>query len=103
MQHLAIFCSFQMKISEDIPTITMPHKMVSNIQKLRDRQKKNPVLRQRRKTPLMIGCKRSDFNHHRGQTYSDFGPRALASYGWGHRKSVGDYFTILCHDRVGTV
>jgi len=48
----------------------------------------------RRKGQLVIACKRSQFNHHAGQTYSNFSPTELASGGWKHPKSKGDYFVI---------
>lgn len=44
-------------------------------------------------TPI-ISCKRKEYNHYLGQTYDKFAVVPLASKGWGHRKSSGDYFTI---------
>ncbi|KAK7103115.1 probable ATP-dependent RNA helicase DDX28 [Littorina saxatilis] len=89
-------------ISEvDLPRITVPHKMQSRLQKIRQRQRQDqPTIKKSVfKSPLVISCKRGNFNHHRGQTYNDFGPQALASYGWKSRKSAGDYFTVVCHDK----
>ncbi|XP_069691815.1 probable ATP-dependent RNA helicase DDX28 [Periplaneta americana] len=43
---------------------------------------------------LRIICKRSEFNLHAGQHYSKFDDIPLASKGWHHRKSRGDFFTI---------
>lgn len=45
------------------------------------------------KVPI-ISCKRSEFNHYKGQTYSKFEGVKLASKGWLHQKSKGDYFII---------
>lgn len=44
---------------------------------------------------LIITCKRKEFNHYRGQTYKDLDSKSLASGGWKHKLSKGDYFTIL--------
>ena len=77
--------------------------MVAKIEKLKYKQmveaaKKNKTLKF--KSPLVISCKRTEYNHHRGQSYSEFTPQVLASHGWKHRKSAGDHFTIMCHERV---
>lgn len=37
---------------------------------------------------------RAEYNHHRGQTYGRLDTLRLASGGWKHRESYGDYFTI---------
>ncbi|KAL8619700.1 hypothetical protein ACOMHN_025786 [Nucella lapillus] len=101
-------CSFQQQIcrtlavrpSTDLPRITVPHKTYARIQKIKQRKAAEHTAKKISfKSPLVIACKRSSFNHHRGQTYSDFGPQTLASYGWKHRKSQGDHFTLLCHDK----
>lgn len=86
---------------KELPRITIPHKMQGQLQKLRQRQEstKNRFFKPSYKSPLVISCKRQNFNHHRGQTYSDWSPESLASYGWKSRKSAGDYFTITCHDK----
>lgn len=43
---------------------------------------------------LRISCKRAEYNCYEGQTYSKFENIPLASKGWHHRKSRGDFFTI---------
>lgn len=48
-----------------------------------------------RKRELRISCKRPEFNQYVGQSYDKFDTIRLASQGWCHRKSRGDYFTIL--------
>lgn len=50
--------------------------------------------------PVQISCRRSKYNHHKGQTYSDFSPDHLVSKGWKHRKSCGDYFTLNASSKV---
>lgn len=45
------------------------------------------------KEPI-ISCKRPEFNHFEGQTYSKLDGIPLASKGWLHNKSKGDYFII---------
>lgn len=46
-----------------------------------------------KKLPI-IACKRPEFNHFEGQTYSKFDGIKLASQGWLHPKSKNDYFII---------
>jgi superfamily II DNA/RNA helicase len=50
-------------------------------------------IKQRKKT-LRISCKRTEYNCYEGQTYGKFENIPLASKGWHHRKSRGDFFTI---------
>jgi hypothetical protein len=49
---------------------------------------------------LLISCKRSEFNLYEGQTYDKFESIPLASKGWHHRKSRGDFFTIQKYREV---
>ncbi|XP_041988504.1 probable ATP-dependent RNA helicase DDX28 [Aricia agestis] len=46
-----------------------------------------------KKVPI-ITCKRSEYNHYPGQTYSKFDGVKLASESWFHPKSKNDYFVI---------
>lgn len=46
-----------------------------------------------KKLPI-ISCKRPEFNHYDGQSYNKFEGVKLASKGWLHPKSKGDYFII---------
>ncbi|GAB1609626.1 probable ATP-dependent RNA helicase DDX28 [Argonauta hians] len=82
---------------KSIPRITIPQKMVLNINKVtaKNEGRKRPKKPLRFKSPLVISCHREQFNHHKGQTYSDFDAKILASYGWKHRKSSGDHFTLM--------
>lgn len=77
-----------------VPVISVPHRMIKQIQKVKQKQLKKKVEIMRKKTPVVIQCHRQEFNHHLGQTYSEFNPRVLASHGWTHYKSAGDKFTI---------
>ncbi|KAJ9585311.1 hypothetical protein L9F63_002896, partial [Diploptera punctata] len=43
---------------------------------------------------LRISCKRAEFNQYAGHTYGKFDNIPLASKGWRHSRSRGDYFTI---------
>ena len=66
---------------------------------MRDIEKKKIIMAQRdhqdkKRGALVISCKKRQFNHHLGQTYSEFKPQMLASAGWKKRKSKGDYFVI---------
>ena len=44
--------------------------------------------------PIIIACKRQSYNFFLGDTFKKFEPIPLASRGWQHRDSRGDYFTI---------
>lgn len=53
----------------------------------------------------MISCARKEFNHYVGNVYNNKPNEAvdlkyLASRGWMHYKSKGDYFTINPHNGV---
>ncbi|XP_049868379.1 probable ATP-dependent RNA helicase DDX28 [Pectinophora gossypiella] len=51
------------------------------------------VQQAKKKLPI-ISCKRPEFNHYEGQSYSKFEGIKLASKGWLHAKSKNDYFII---------
>ncbi|CAG9785803.1 unnamed protein product [Diatraea saccharalis] len=51
------------------------------------------VQQAKKKLPI-ISCKHSELNHYQGQTYNKFKGIPLASKGWLHHKSKGDYFII---------
>lgn len=51
------------------------------------------VKQAKKKLPI-ITCKRPEFNHFDGQSYSKFDGIPLASKGWLSNKSKGDYFVI---------
>ncbi|KAJ8308375.1 hypothetical protein KUTeg_013249 [Tegillarca granosa] len=79
----------------EIPVITVPKKMLQQIQKVKQKQLKKKVeFMKLKNSPVVIECKRPEFNHHLGQKYSEFNPKVLASHGWTHYKSAGDKFTI---------
>lgn len=44
-------------------------------------------------TPIIV-CKQKELNFYEGQTFSKFEPMPLATKGWHHYKSKGDYFFI---------
>lgn len=45
------------------------------------------------KTPIIV-CRRKEFNFYEGQIYPKYMPIPLASKGWHHYKSKGDYFFV---------
>lgn len=47
--------------------------------------------------PIITG-KRKEINHFKGQVYGRFQSIPLASQGWTHRKSSGDYFVLHAHE-----
>ncbi|XP_060079544.1 probable ATP-dependent RNA helicase DDX28 [Ylistrum balloti] len=90
------------RVDREIPRITTPHKVKVQFEKkekkiLRKKAIQAKVNMSNRKSSLLINCKRPQYNHHRGQTYSEFNPKMLASHGWNNYKSIGDHFTIKAH------
>ncbi|XP_014259720.1 probable ATP-dependent RNA helicase DDX28 isoform X2 [Cimex lectularius] len=61
------------------------------------KQHETPQIEQK-KGPPIIECKRSEFNHYRNQKYDHLAPIPLASKGWNHYKSKGDYFKIQIYN-----
>ncbi|KPJ06880.1 putative ATP-dependent RNA helicase DDX28 [Papilio machaon] len=51
-------------------------------------------IQQAKKKLPIISCKRPEYNHYEGQTYSKFDGIKLASKGWLSAKSKNDHFTI---------
>lgn len=51
-------------------------------------------VKQAKKKMPIISCKRPEFNHTKGQSYSKFEGMKLASQGWLHNKSKNDYFIV---------
>ncbi|XP_046579883.1 probable ATP-dependent RNA helicase DDX28 [Haliotis rubra] len=85
-------------INNSLPRITLPQKMVQKVEKAKERKELLALQKKRRstfKSPLVISCKREQFNHHKGQTYSGFDPKILASHGWKNKQSAGDHFTLV--------
>ncbi|XP_076099302.1 putative ATP-dependent RNA helicase DDX28 [Mytilus galloprovincialis] len=79
----------------ELPRITVPQKMMLNLEKQKLKKEiENKKKKIKFKSPLIISCKRSQYNHHKGQTYSEFDPKVLVSHAWKNTKSAGDYFTI---------
>ncbi|CAL8111469.1 unnamed protein product [Orchesella dallaii] len=58
------------------------------------RQKIIDSSREGRKSQITIHCKRPEFNHYVGQSYSTKKDTPLASGAWRNRKSTGDFFTL---------
>lgn len=61
--------------------------------KSRKEEQKKVTKKSEKRVPI-IECKRSEYNHYKNQMYDKFSTVPLASSGWTHRKSKGDYFTI---------
>ena len=92
---------FLKTLSEGLPRITLPHKMVERMRRENVKHAiKEHQAKRNYKGPVIISCKRKEFNHFHGQTYSEFSPQQLASGGWKHRQSKGDYFTINAYKSV---
>ena len=106
MKFFYLLHSSQLKSEKSITRITIPQKMVSVINKKREKTKALQRLKKKTvqfKSPLVISCYRQKYNHHKGQVYSDFHPESLASYGWKNKKSVGDHFTLMDWNKVSKV
>ncbi|ESN92026.1 hypothetical protein HELRODRAFT_186169 [Helobdella robusta] len=81
-----------------LPRITIPHQIVQSLEKAKYKNllkdiKSKPVY-DKSQSNLIILCRRTEFNHYRGQTYTNFTPECLASRGWKSKKSKGDYIII---------
>ena len=48
-----------------------------------------------KKGPLLISCKRPEYNHHLETFYDKLDEVPLCSKGWTHSKAKNDYFTVL--------
>ena len=85
-----------------MPRITVPHKAAQKQETHRQRKLDEALKKKKsRNGPVLISCSRGQFNHHKGQTYSNFAPSVLASGGWKHYKSKGNHFTMLAQQSVG--
>ncbi|XP_071542618.1 probable ATP-dependent RNA helicase DDX28 [Panulirus ornatus] len=102
-KHLQCFHRTQIRWTStqaQLPVISIPVTVAAKLERQKQMKKKQEWELQRKqsymgdKSTLMISCKRKEFNHYRGQTYNKFTEVPLASKGWRHRKSAGDYFTI---------
>lgn len=95
---VSCFCNYQPR--EDVPTITTPvylqHKLKKCKQKLeaRDLAVIRAKTKQGNKRYPIITCKRPEFNCYMGHVLAKGEEVKLASGGWLHYKSKGDYFTI---------
>jgi len=78
----------------EVVRITVPHKMLKRIEKQRLRKLRTEAEPFWAKKPVLISCKRRQFNHHLGQTYSDISVKDLASGNWRNRKHNMEYVTI---------
>ncbi|XP_066248009.1 probable ATP-dependent RNA helicase DDX28 [Euwallacea similis] len=47
------------------------------------------------KGPLLISCKRKEYDYYAGTLYNQLDEVPLASKGWNHSKAKNDYFTLL--------
>ncbi|XP_013780020.1 probable ATP-dependent RNA helicase DDX28 isoform X2 [Limulus polyphemus] len=91
-------CSRQ--FSGTLPVITVPvylEKPLKKLKKKKDAKRLEEIRRKSRQGNQnfpIITCKRREFNFYYGQVYAKYDQVLLASQGWKHRKSRGDYFTI---------
>ncbi|CAH1791164.1 unnamed protein product, partial [Owenia fusiformis] len=82
-------------MSDALPRITVPHKMVERLEKMKQKQQETMKKKSVKKdNPIIISCKRKQFNHYKGQLYTNWSPQSLTSHGWKNKRNKGDYFTI---------
>ncbi|KAL0267424.1 UNVERIFIED_CONTAM: hypothetical protein PYX00_009699 [Menopon gallinae] len=74
---------------------TLPKKSMTDLVRKGVWKRKNIKPKHVPKGPLVISCKRQEFNHYKGTKYSKFTVVPLASNGWHSKKANGDYFSIL--------
>ncbi|XP_078452023.1 putative ATP-dependent RNA helicase DDX28 [Lampetra planeri] len=83
------------KDSAEVPIICIPHKIqqrIENVQKLKtNRSLKVYTMRAGK---MLIRARRPEYNQHSSITHSKFAFPRLASQGWKHNKSIGDFFII---------
>ena len=88
------------------PVIKVPKGLSQKLESLQSHDKSDGPIRFKgrifttRPGKLLISAKRKEFNFYQNQKYDKFKPPGLASGGWTHKKSIGDYFTILAYKGV---
>ncbi|XP_063240676.1 probable ATP-dependent RNA helicase DDX28 isoform X2 [Bacillus rossius redtenbacheri] len=98
-----------------LPCVARLHVVPELFSKLQVKVKENPRRFRRKKWlqtahpgkmserkigPPIIKCKNEELNHYKSLTYGKFDVIPLASKGWLHRKSKGDYFVIHEHSQI---
>ena len=77
--------------------------MVEKLNRIKTRQALEEAKKKKRvnfKSQTIISGKRQEYNHRAGQPFNEFDVQKLASHGWKHYRSKGDYFTIKGHKGV---
>lgn len=73
-------------------------KLLTNIVKyaLQERRYFSPALKlsHNKKGSIVISCKRKEYDHYTSYAYNSLDEVPLASKGWTHSKSKGDFFTV---------
>ncbi|XP_071962338.1 probable ATP-dependent RNA helicase DDX28 [Antedon mediterranea] len=97
---VAVKDAFNNQESDGLEVIRIPRNLAKGIDKLKTG--KGPVKWKGRVFTAkpgkeIISAKRKEFNHYMNQKYDKFAQPKLASHGWKHKKSKGDYFTILAY------
>ncbi|XP_076305820.1 putative ATP-dependent RNA helicase Dbp21E2 isoform X1 [Tachypleus tridentatus] len=95
-----VHSGFSRQFSGSLPVITVPaylEKSLKTLKKKKETKRLEEIKRKSRQgnqnIPI-ITCKRPEFNFYYSQVYAKYGQVPLASQGWKHRKSRGDYFTV---------
>ncbi|XP_011305083.1 probable ATP-dependent RNA helicase DDX28 [Fopius arisanus] len=72
---------------------TIPASTVYEGDELEAEKNEPEIVPQDNRKPIVL-CKRKEFNFYKGTTFKKFDTIPVASEGWHHVKSKGDYFTI---------
>ncbi|XP_063975914.1 probable ATP-dependent RNA helicase DDX28 [Diachasmimorpha longicaudata] len=93
-RHFGAFSSRARCMQSDADTIPVNtvYEDDENDLKEADNVSTEPVVEDNR-TPIVI-CKRKEFNFYKGTAFKKLDTIPIASQGWHHNKSKGDYFTI---------
>jgi len=93
------------KSKKPLPEVTIPQYILKKRREKIRKRAESRIEREATNSPLIISCKRKELNHYRDNIYveneQDTIPlKYLASGGWLHYKSKGDYFSINPHAKV---
>ncbi|XP_074645720.1 putative ATP-dependent RNA helicase DDX28 isoform X2 [Tubulanus polymorphus] len=103
---LSGLCSTNNITYSNLPRITVPQKMVRNIDKKmqakreREQEQKTRENYWKRGKKVLIVSKRKELNVYQGQRFHDMDEKSLISHGWKHFKAKGDHFTLQNLGRI---
>ncbi|KAJ8019641.1 putative ATP-dependent RNA helicase DDX28 [Holothuria leucospilota] len=87
----------------DVPVIKVPKRLEKRVEEIRRMKESEGEFQWQgrvfnaRPGKELISAKRKEFNYYQNQLFRTSVPQKLASHGWKHRKSRGDFFTLLAY------